>query len=106
MSEITQQEKVKKLLNEGIRSHVISGIIKEQGNLYEWLQCAPIVFGEYLKLHEENQRLREALEFYANIDNHEVFILDYRYPKENVMILPVEIDMGEIARELLKEHKE
>lgn len=61
MSGITQQEKVKKLLNEGIRSHVISGIIKKQGNLYEWLQCAPIVFREYLKLHEENQRLQQEI---------------------------------------------
>lgn len=56
--------------------------------------------GERNALQEENNRLREALQFYANDKNYEPNVVDQWAP-----VVPVNKDYGEIARAVLEENE-
>lgn len=49
MDEVTV-EKVQELLDKGFRCQIVSGTIENAGNLYEWLEYAPLVFRDYQRL--------------------------------------------------------
>ena len=51
-----------KLLENGVNFIVYKGRVMEDENLEEWMEGSYYIVKEYLKLHEENQRLRDALE--------------------------------------------
>ncbi|MEK3890232.1 hypothetical protein [Bacillus sp. FSL K6-3431] len=48
------------------------------------------------KLHDENERLREALEFYADIETYNTNVIEQWEP-----VIPINRDVGERARQAL-----
>lgn len=58
-------------------------------------------------LKQENARLRDALMFYADIENHKPQFHHYEHhcdncPEQEVKEIPIFLDMGQKAREALK----
>lgn len=70
--------------------------------------CQPkCMYGEqhkadYRELLEENERLREALKFYAKLDNYMAEFVNKPIPTFDFKNTPVHLDSGKLARATLK----